>query len=65
MSEENVEIVRRAIAYEIYGVGDRAEAEAIFDPQVVINPTEEGPSHAWMQFGTTSSTGRTRGKNSK
>ncbi len=45
MSEENVEIVRRAFAYEIYGVGDRAEAEAIFDPHVVINPTEEGPSH--------------------
>jgi ketosteroid isomerase-like protein len=45
MSEENVEIVRRAFAYEIYGVGDRAEAEAIFDPHVVINPTEEGPSY--------------------
>jgi ketosteroid isomerase-like protein len=27
------------------GGGDRAEAEAIFDPQVVIKPTEEGPSH--------------------
>jgi ketosteroid isomerase-like protein len=45
MSEENVEVVRRAFAYEIYGVGDRAEAEAIFDPHVVINPTEEGPSY--------------------
>jgi ketosteroid isomerase-like protein len=45
MSEENVEIVRRAFAYEHYGVGDRAEAEAIFDPNVVMNPTEEGPSH--------------------
>ena len=44
MSQENVEIVRRAFAYEIYGVGDRAEAEAIFDPKVVIDPTEEGPS---------------------
>jgi ketosteroid isomerase-like protein len=43
MSEENVEIVRRAFAYEHYGVGDRAEAEAIFDPHVVMNPTEEGP----------------------
>jgi ketosteroid isomerase-like protein len=42
---QNVEIVRRAFAYEIYGVGDRAEAEAIFDPDVVINPTEEGPSY--------------------
>jgi ketosteroid isomerase-like protein len=45
MSQENVEIVRRAVAYELYGVGDRAEAEAIFDPDVVINPSEEGPSH--------------------
>src|SRR5262245_45078721 len=45
MSEENVEIVRRAIAYEIYGVGDRADAEGIFDPYVVMNPTEEGPSY--------------------
>jgi ketosteroid isomerase-like protein len=44
MSQENVEIARRAFAYEIYGVGDRAEAEALFDPEVVINPTEEGPS---------------------
>ena len=42
---ENVETVRRAFAYEIYGVGDRADAEAIFDPDVVINPTEEGPSY--------------------
>jgi hypothetical protein len=32
MSAENVEIVRRAFAYEMYGLGDRAEAEAIFDP---------------------------------
>ncbi len=45
MSQENVEIVRRAFAYEIYGVGDRAEAEAIFDPNVVMNPTNEGPFH--------------------
>ena len=44
MSQENVEIVRRAVAYEIYGVGDRADAEAIFDPNVVMNPTDEGPS---------------------
>jgi ketosteroid isomerase-like protein len=28
MSQENVEIVRRAFAYEVYGKGDRAEAEA-------------------------------------
>jgi ketosteroid isomerase-like protein len=45
MSAENVEIVRRAFAYEMYGLGDRAEAEAIFDPYVVMKPTEEGPSY--------------------
>jgi ketosteroid isomerase-like protein len=44
MSEENVEIVRKAIAYEYDGVGDRAEAEAIFDPHVVMNPMDEEPS---------------------
>ena len=44
MSQENVEVVRRAIAYEYYGVGDLAEAEAIFDPQVVLNPTDEAAS---------------------
>jgi ketosteroid isomerase-like protein len=42
MSEKNVEIVRKAIAYEYDGVGGRAEAEAIFDPQVVMNPIHEG-----------------------
>ena len=45
MSQENVEVVRRAFAYEIYGAGDRAEAEAIFDPDVVMNPTNEGQFH--------------------
>jgi ketosteroid isomerase-like protein len=45
MSQENVEIVRRAFAFEVYGVGDRADAEGIFDPYVVMNPTEEGPSY--------------------
>ena len=44
MSQENVEIVRRAIAYEYDGVGDRAEAEAIFDPKVVLNPMDEEAS---------------------
>ena len=29
MSQENVEIVRRAFAYEVYGYGDRAEAQAL------------------------------------
>jgi ketosteroid isomerase-like protein len=47
MSQENVEIVRRAFAYEVYGVGDRAEAEAIFDPNVVMNPTNEWPSYGF------------------
>ena len=45
MSQHNVEIVRRAFAYEIYGVGGRAEAEAIFHPDVVMNPTDAGPFH--------------------
>jgi ketosteroid isomerase-like protein len=45
MSQENVEVVRRAVAFEIYGRGDRAEAEAIFDPDFVMNPLEEGPAH--------------------
>jgi ketosteroid isomerase-like protein len=44
MSEENVEVVRKAIAYEYYGVGERAEAEAIFGPHVVLNPIDEEPS---------------------
>jgi ketosteroid isomerase-like protein len=48
MSEENVEVVRKAIDYEYYGVGDRAEAEAIFDPQVVLNPIDEGPSSGFV-----------------
>ena len=42
MSQENVEVVRRAIAYEYDGVGDRAEAEAIFDPQVVLDRVVNG-----------------------
>ena len=48
MSEENIEVVRKAIAYEYHGVGDRAEAEAIFDPDVVMNPIhviDEEPSY--------------------
>jgi ketosteroid isomerase-like protein len=47
MSEENVEIVRRAFAYEVSGVGDRAEAEAVFDPNVVMNPSDERPSYGF------------------
>ena len=45
MSQENMEIVRRAFEFEIYGRGDRAEAEEIFDPYFVMNPAEEGPSY--------------------
>ncbi|MDQ3102366.1 MAG: nuclear transport factor 2 family protein [Actinomycetota bacterium] len=47
MSQDNVEIVRRAFAYEMCRVGDRAEAEAIFDPRVVMNPSDEGPSYGF------------------
>jgi ketosteroid isomerase-like protein len=45
MSQANVEVVRRAVAFEFSGRGDRTEAEAIFDPNFVMNPIEEGPSH--------------------
>jgi uncharacterized protein len=45
MSEANVEIVRRAFAYVVSDEVDRAEAEAIFDPEVVMNPVEEEPSY--------------------
>ena len=44
MSQENVEVVRRAIAYEYDGVGDLSDAEAIFDPHVVLNPIDEAAS---------------------
>ena len=42
-----MEIVRRALAYEYDGVGGRAEAEAIFDPHVVLNPSDETPSSGY------------------
>src|SRR5436189_18875 len=42
--DPDVKVVRRAIAYEYYGVGDRDEAEAIFDPQVVMNPIDDEAS---------------------
>jgi ketosteroid isomerase-like protein len=45
LSEDHVEIVRRAFAYEVYEGGDRAEAEAIFDPDVEYSPVEEEPLH--------------------
>ncbi len=37
--------MRRAVAFEFSGRGDRAEAEAIFAPGFVMNPLEEGPSY--------------------
>ena len=40
MSEENVEVVREAID-EYYGAATCAEAEAIFDPEVVLDPIDE------------------------
>jgi ketosteroid isomerase-like protein len=43
MSQENVEIVRWAFAYEMYGRGDRAQAADYFAPDFVNNPIEEGP----------------------
>jgi ketosteroid isomerase-like protein len=45
MSQENVEIVRRAFAFEVHGRGDPAGALADFDPDLVLNPVEEAPSH--------------------
>src|SRR5215208_6143519 len=45
MSQENVEIVRRAFEYEISGRGDATEVLASFDPYVVVNPVEEGASY--------------------
>ena len=45
MSRENVEVVRRAFEYEKYGVGSRAEAEAIFDPDVVMTSIDEAPKY--------------------
>jgi ketosteroid isomerase-like protein len=45
MSQQNVEIVRRAFEYEISGRGDATEVLASFDPYVVMNPVEEGASY--------------------
>jgi ketosteroid isomerase-like protein len=44
MSQENVEIVRRAFEYEISGRGGSGVL-AIFDPDVVMKPVEEGASY--------------------
>jgi ketosteroid isomerase-like protein len=44
MSRENVETVRRAFELKVLGQGGHAEL-AVFDPNVVINSVEEGPSY--------------------
>ena len=44
MSQENVEIVRRAFAFGMQGRGDPAEALVDFDPDVVLNSVEQGTS---------------------
>jgi ketosteroid isomerase-like protein len=44
MSQENVEIVGRAFEYEVHGRGDPSEAEADFDPDVVMKPCDELPT---------------------
>jgi ketosteroid isomerase-like protein len=44
MSQENVEIVRRAFEYETYGRGRRSEVEADFEPDVILKPFEELPA---------------------
>jgi ketosteroid isomerase-like protein len=45
MSEENVEIVRRSWENEVSERHTRAKALETFDPDVVWNPVEEGPSY--------------------
>jgi ketosteroid isomerase-like protein len=45
MSQENVGIVRRAFAFEFDGLGGPDDAVAIFSPDFVMNPLEEGPSY--------------------
>jgi ketosteroid isomerase-like protein len=44
MSQENVEVVRRAWEYEMFGRGGE-EAAAYFAADVVMNPVEEAPSY--------------------
>ena len=45
MSRENVEIVRRAWEYEIFGRGGGDDPLADFALDVVMNPVEEEPSY--------------------
>jgi ketosteroid isomerase-like protein len=53
MSQENVEIVRRAWEFEAFGRDYRAEALTVYDPDVVVTPLEEGPSYgldAYLEY---------------
>ena len=45
MSQENVEIVRRAWEFEMYGRTGAGDPLADFAPDFVMNPVEEEPSH--------------------
>jgi hypothetical protein len=45
MSPENVEIVRRAWEYEMFGRTGGRDPLADFAPDFVMNPVEEEPSH--------------------
>jgi ketosteroid isomerase-like protein len=45
MSHENVEIVRRAWEYEMFGRGGGDDPLADFAPDIVMNPVEEEPSY--------------------
>src|SRR5215218_2915112 len=45
MSQENVEIVRRAWEFEMFGRTGSGDPLADFAPDVVMNPVEEEPSY--------------------
>ena len=45
MSQENVEIVRRAWEFEMFGPTGSGDPLADFSPDFVMNPVEEEPSY--------------------
>jgi ketosteroid isomerase-like protein len=45
MSQQNVEIVRRAFGFEVHGYNDPAEAWTYFDRDLLWNPIEEELSY--------------------
>ena len=45
MSQENIEIVRRAWEYEMFGRRGGRDPLADFAPDIVMNPVEEEPSY--------------------